>query len=566
MFDFSPVEIKKILEYMSPDCCVTTLTSPSFKDVCTESEKWYGGKYMLLPSVSETSIGTWLSAFKHDYSISALATLQLDKLHMPELNPFVPTPEGLKILAPLDEEVDATDPERVYDDEQSTCFWKQDRTFGIPRVLGSILLANNRVRDTMHDFCCAFLFKEIFSHYINDFNYMASMADTEGFLATNSRGLVIKLVGYSEKIGNFLKLFLETLRDFVPPQKLFDMVKERLLEQAKSSRNDPAYQNALEIAGFYAVRYGQYALMVLEDEYKKITLNDLVEWQNEFKKTGVRILSFFQGNLTKESAIDLTKLASKTLSLPVASSDNLIQNDHCRVPAGVTTYDIARSGEDKNNTVLYSTGTAVHEGEIDENCVYLQLLKSIIKPLFYDELRTKQQLGYVVFTMSSHSCYVDCLDLLVQSNTHDPDYLNDRINDFRRTIPDIVDKVTEESFRGFVDSLITVYSIKDTSMGANASKYWGEIITGDLKFRENEKFIDLAKKCTREGLISFTKKYFSPDAPEKHEFIIRIWGKFQNQADADAAEKKITLLDPKDVLRENKFPLYMHAKHKVFEQ
>jgi len=276
-------------------------------------------------------------------------------------------------------------------------------------------------------------------------------------------------------------------------------------------------------------------------------------------------LSFFQGNLTREQATDLTKLVSQTLSLPVVSRENIIQNDHTAVPRGLTTIDLPRFGEDKNNVVTVVIKTAIHSGVYDENCIYVTLLKHFIKPLFYDDLRTKQQLGYVVFTMSDFSLYVDSFSFLVQSDNYDPEYITERIDTFRATIPTLVEGITEEQFQNLVKSFITNTLIKDKSVAENADRYWSSIITGDLNFNDKELLVALAKKCTREGLIAFTKKYFTPGDPEKREFLLRIWGKVQNQAEMDELGKKVVLSDIKDTLRQTKFPILCHARHKVFE-
>jgi len=565
MFDFSPEKIKEVLECLTPDRTVVMISSQANESVCKETEKWYGVQYCPSVSPSAAQQEIWMAAYNHDFSKPCMEPLKLDKLHMPDINPFVPSRDGCKILAPQDEEADATVPERAYDDEQSTCFWKQDKTFGSPKVIGKILLANNRARKTARDYCCATYFCEVFSHYINEFTYMAQMADTHSTLSTNSRGLILTFVGFSEKIDVIIKKFLEELRDFVPPEPLFNIVKERLLEQAASSRNMPAYNTVMDVMDFYSVCYGVFSPYVVEEEFQKITIADLIEWQKNFCKTGVKIVSFFQGNLVKEKAIELTKLVASTMSMPVVRQEDIIQNDSCQIPPGLTTIDIQRSGEDENNGVLWALNSKIHPGAYTVDTIYASLLAMFLKPLFFNELRTKQQLGYVVFILCSTGLHVDSLQFLVQSDTHDPEQITSSIEAFRATIPSLVDQISEEEFRGFVDTYITRISIKDKSMEQNANQYWGAVITGELEFAPEKKKIALAKTCTRDGLIAFAKQYFPPDVPDKHECLIRLWGKFKDQADADAAGKKITLVDTKDILTSNPFPIAYHSPHKVLQ-
>jgi len=566
LFDFDPEGIKKHLELLSPNNALVIVSAPELKEVCTETEKWYGARYSGPVFVPDDSQETWMTAFKHEFSSPLLKEFHLEELHIPAKNPFVPTLEGCAILAPQDLEVDATIPERVYDDDQCTCFWKQDRTFGEPKVIGRILLANDLARNSLHNYTCAILFKEVFAHTINDFMYMANIADTSASLTTNSRGIVIRLAGYSEKVSALAQQFLEALRDFVPPEGFFNMVKERLIEQSKAARNAPAYSLALSFARFHNCIYNPYSPLLIKDELVKISLDDLIAWSDQFRKTGARIVTFFQGNLTQETAIELTKLTSRTLKLPITTPDHILQNCFSLIPTGVVKVDMPRFGADRNNVICIRLANTIHEPEkYDVDNVYISLLKSYIEPLFFDEMRTNQQLGYVVWIISSSTYVVDSFDFVIQSSTHDPDYMLDRINEFRAKIPEMVEKITEEEFKDLVDAYVTELNIKDTSMSDNADNNWGEMISGSLDFRREKLLTALSKDCTREGFIAYAKKYLVPDAPGKREFITSIWGEFENQAEADAAGKKIVFADAKELLAKCMFPICRHTRHKILQ-
>ena len=120
-------------------------------------------------------------------------------------------------------------------------------------------------------------------------------------------------------------------------------------------------------------------------------------------------------------------------------------------------------------------------------------------------------------------------------------------------------------FHDYVDSYITQLSIKDTSISVNVGKYWGSMLTGELCFREEKELIELAKTCTRDGLISFTKKLFALDSPDHREVIVSIWGRFSCQSDADEAGAKVTFSDVKKVLSRTEFPILCHHPHKVLQ-
>lgn len=65
-----------------------------------------------------------------------------------------------------------------------------------------------------------------------------------------------------------------------------------------------------------------------------------------------------------------------------------------------------------------------------ENRVLAQLLMSIMEDPYYDSLRTKQQLGYLVFSGVKIVEGVSLMYLLVQSAERGPAYLTDRSLEF----------------------------------------------------------------------------------------------------------------------------------------
>lgn len=76
-----------------------------------------------------------------------------------------------------------------------------------------------------------------------------------------------------------------------------------------------------------------------------------------------------------------------------------------------------------------------------ENRVLAQLLMSIMEDPYYDSLRTKQQLGYLVFSGVKLVEGVSLIYLLVQSAERDPSYLTDRslefLEGFRQELVDL---------------------------------------------------------------------------------------------------------------------------------
>ena len=525
---FNPDRIRGILARMSPNNAVTLLTAPELEPVCTETEQWYGTRFCRAQPVPEATQARWLEAHSAGDSSGAL--------HMPKMNPFTPSLEGCTVLGPFDRDVDDTVPTRVHEDEQCTCFWKQDRTFGEPRLYIHMLLASKHTRSTLKESCCTALFQGLFTHALNKFAYMAQLAGIEGGFATNPRGLVLTFSGLSEKLNVYAEHALKALRSFEPDEQLFHMVKTRAIETVDGWRNKSAYAQGYEIVNFCLRDSSLFPKAAFEDILPRITLQDVLEWRRTFFETGVRIVAFFEGNITEKGAVELTLLAKNILGLPVAPSEELMDNRPCEVSRGRTMLDIPRLGDDTNSCVVMRRGNKTRSSvEPDLEHVYMTLAANLVQASFYDTLRTKQQLGYAVMSMFSDDTFSEGVYFIVQSSSHAPDDVYRRINDFLAETPKLAEELTDGEFRGAVGALVDSLSIKPKNLEEDSSQNWPPVSQGYLDFAPWRTTIELCKRCTKEGLVAFMRTHLVPGGAEEREFTVRLWGQYKSQAELDAA-------------------------------
>jgi len=131
------------------------------------------------------------------------------------------------------------------------------------------------------------------------------------------------------------------------------------------------------------------------------------------------------------------------------------------------------------------------------------LFCQIIDEPFFDILRTKQQLGYIVFSgvrrrVSNPYAIVDSLLILSQINTvglrciiqseRVPLYLEYRIEDFlRNTVKGMLDKMSSEEFDNYKNALIGRLTEKNKDLGTESSKFWNQITSGGYDFEERKR-------------------------------------------------------------------------------
>ena len=165
-----------------------------------------------------------------------------------------------------------------------------------------------------------------------------------------------------------------------------------------------------------------------------VTIENMEHFVGKFFCQGIFIESLYYGNILRRDAIALqerlvAKLKSSRHVLPLQPSMN-VNYRHIQLRDG--------------SNHLYTVENKVHETKSLE--LFLQtglqssranalaeLYNEMVKEKFFDTLRTKEQLGYIVHSWVRSLAGVNGLSFIIQSDKS-PDYLDDRIETFLKSV------------------------------------------------------------------------------------------------------------------------------------
>lgn len=99
----------------------------------------------------------------------------------------------------------------------------------------------------------------------------------------------------------------------------------------------------------------------------------------------------------------------------------------------------------------------------------------------FDELRTKQQLGYVVFVIRHESRGMIGTKIIIQSE-REPDYLESRVDEFLTEYRAQLEKITPEEFQRQKEGLISVKLERLNNLDAECGRFWSRIADGYCDF------------------------------------------------------------------------------------
>ncbi|CAM9863247.1 unnamed protein product [Hapterophycus canaliculatus] len=138
-----------------------------------------------------------------------------------------------------------------------------------------------------------------------------------------------------------------------------------------------------------------------------------------------------------------------------------------------------------------------------ESRVLAEALMATMEEAFYDSLRTKQQLGYVVFSGDFREQGVNVMYMVIQSAERSPPYLTERCLDFLREFRQQLVDMTPSKISDYVQGLVSRKLEPDHHLPSEASRNWVEIATGQLNFDRRQQEVEALKKVDGGDLLRF---------------------------------------------------------------
>lgn len=155
--------------------------------------------------------------------------------------------------------------------------------------------------------------------------------------------------------------------------------------------------------------------------------------------------------------------------------------------------------------------------------VLAQLFVQVFQESFFDTLRTKEQLGYVVTHQLREKAGSIGLRFLVQSE-RDPFYLDDRIEWFiGEQVPQIMSNLSDVEFARHQASLVHALLAKKKKLTEESLSYWTQILPKHYEFERAQVDAQMANSLTLADLRDFIQQYVLPTAPLRRRLAIHVW-------------------------------------------
>eukprot|EP00929_Paragymnodinium_shiwhaense_P117964 TRINITY_DN8946_c0_g1_i1.p1 TRINITY_DN8946_c0_g1~~TRINITY_DN8946_c0_g1_i1.p1 ORF type:complete len:1078 (+),score=345.56 TRINITY_DN8946_c0_g1_i1:78-3311(+) len=307
-----------------------------------------------------------------------------------------------------------------------------------------------------------------------------------------SEGYHLGLNGYSEHASALVEQVAAGFSQEEHAVHDVEQAKEKLRASLADTTSKMPYEHAMDSMAAVTTSgvYSRNSVLLALDG---IHHNEFSDYLRSLKRGGLRMQLLATGNVDEAGASVLATTLAKGLR-----SDKVLSKDEA---AMVSVLDASRPLEvhmknpipgDLNSATINTYQYGVPD--VAERVKVLMLGKMISQPV-YDTLRTKEQLGYVVFgAMMPHISILE-LSVIVQGAKESPDVVDNRIEEVLSDFQSSLSNLTHSSFSAWKASLRSSINREDQNMAQEADRFWGQIVTGDECFSR--------KKLALEYLDSF---------------------------------------------------------------
>ena len=489
--------IRKYLDMFTYDNLDIAFVSKSLENECNLTEKWYGTKYTKEKiKINKEEIDSYQSDHILDY---------------PPENKFYPNNVD---IFPVPENNNKY-PALILTEENCKVWFLQDNEFKLPR--GQIkfrikfvknLCNNSEIKNEI----ISYLLKKMIKLELNEILYMAEELNVEFKLEIAYDKFQIELSGFNDSLKRGLEEFLTNIQNMeLNPEKykeMFELQKQEYIKNLQNSFLKKSYKVCIEYMKLLITNSlfdtNDLINYLLNEE---ITFDDLIRFKkNMFSET--KSIWLIQGNIKKETALDIVKSTNEIFNLDITKKIKKSFYQKRTVQLKNNINYIFRFLH-PNKTEHDSSITSIYQIDklANEEKPYYKLLDLFLSEKYYDSLRTKEALGYVVYGTKTSYYEIPHLMFIVQSKVQNPEYCSERTKSFIKEKFKDLKEISDEEFNTLIKSQLVEETKKDNDLNEQFERNWDEIAIERFKFNVKEENAEYLKKCTKEGLIKFYEKY-----------------------------------------------------------
>lgn len=488
MEEFDAALIQQYLGYLTPDNMLVEITAPDIQGSTTEP--WFDVPYNLARSqLQRTSTPT-------------------QALGLPPANPFLP--EQLELI-----EADEAGITQAVD-VPGIALWKDTEvTYGAPRANLYLELALDGGLESPADRAMSQVYRMLVEDSLSEMVYPAYLAGMGYSIGVTDAGFEISVGGYADKQLALLDSVLDALLNVQIDPERFALFKNSISRDWLNAAKDRPFSQAFTALSD-TLRSGRWPRELLIEALASVTAEDLDQWRKQ-TLVGFSVQGLVHGNINLDAVNQLKTLLQQ--QVPIKQ----------HAIARATVRDIDQSLRLQLDVDHNDAAMVLHVQDPDDSFASRaksSLAAQLLSRPYFSELRTNQQLGYVVSVTNRPIVNRGGISFVVQSPVKDSAGLELATRAF---LQDFVANWSDTDAAEFAQQkagLINRLTEPPKNLNEHSRRYWADLSRGYLTFDSRQQTAALVDALTVEDMQQFFSELLQQ--LDSRRLIIYTQGKFDD--------------------------------------
>ena len=434
-----PAAFQLILGQLRPDNLLVTLVAKGVKT--DRTEPYYGTHY----SYTEDT-GAAYTALLHSPVVAALT--------LPAPNPFVPARTALLPIQPVP----------LIEEPALSLYYAQDTEFLRPMVAEVYRFRLPRAAASLEHAVLLRFYEACVKESLNETIFPAQEAGLNFKFTASLEGVQLAVDGYDESAPRLLASIAANLVRFPLSEERFAALKEKLVRELANFPRGDAWQ-ILRDTHRATVREFYYRPDEQLPVAQGVTLAQVQEFSRQLYTHG-KLEALVYGNVSAAYAVaEARRFGQALASQPVPAGDLLRRRLLVQAPGdAVRTSEkfVVNNSAFRRDCVLGDTSPELRAATL--------VLGNFIADPFYAEMRTHQQLGYIVFGGTGEEMNSSFATFIIQSGDHPADEVEARADAFIAQLPGLLGGLSDEAWAALVGGVRDQLQEKDKAIADRADR------------------------------------------------------------------------------------------------
>ena len=437
-----------------------------------------------------------------DYA--ALARPQKVAFALPGTNAFMP--EKVAVLAER--------PLALIDEPGTALYYAQDVEFQRPSTTLVLRFVPTREMATLESAALLRLYLASLQEFLEPALQQAARAGTQAQIEASLEGLKVTVSGFGDSPARLARHIAASLRTFTIPPERYEALKEVRLRELRSYPETEAYRLARDRSTALSREY-DYLPSQMTPASEKATWGDVQAFARRFFAHG-KVEAVAHGHTRPEDAVAATRGVASAIGAASVAEASLVRRRHVAIARAENIVD---AGEVAGVNSAYITDYMLPDDSPATRAAALVASNFFSTP-FFAELRTRQQLGYIVGAQAAASQRERFFTFVVQSSGYAPDELRRRAEAFIATLPQKLAATTDAEWATLVAGARSRLSEKPKTIAEKADMFFDYAYVYGREWDRREAALAALDSLTREQAVALLMQVLGSDSARRRSVLL----------------------------------------------